>query len=121
MEREPGSARMVTTGCVHEEYVGRLAEAAHSVFEQPAFAQREQARLVRRARLTRDDGMRTDPALVHDDGGGRPARIAGLSRTRLPADEADEAAAHNGLALRPPQSRRLAGELLLLRHQLRRS
>jgi hypothetical protein len=79
VERDAGAARMVSACAVDQENVRRLAQRADRGFQQGAFAQREQTRLVGRRGDTRDDcGLTLDE-------GGSPREIAG--------GEGDEAAA----------------------------
>jgi hypothetical protein len=50
VNRETSPARMVSSGRVDEQDVDRRAESSNGAFEQGAFAQSQQTRLVRRTR-----------------------------------------------------------------------
>jgi hypothetical protein len=65
VERDAGAARMVPARAVDQEDVRRLAQRADRGFQEGAFAQCEQTRVVRRAGATRDDC-----GLTRDESGG---------------------------------------------------
>src|SRR6266545_5356926 len=99
LEREPRPARVVTARGVDQEDIRRLRKGTDGCFQQRAFAQREQSRLVGGAR----------PALYDNrlaaDIRGRPGLVTGLARTALAAGKADEDAADPRARLEQPGRR----------------
>ena len=112
LEREAGSARMVAASCVDEEYVRHVWQRANSGFQECALAEGEQARLVRRSRMTWHH--------CRNSAEGRccPRRVACLAGAALPAGEADEDAADSRVRLESPCSRPERGKPRLLLDQL---
>src|SRR5829696_9814918 len=86
VEGEAGTPWVVAAGRVEEQHARALGERLHGALEAPALAQREQARRVRRARRTGDDGGCGFPAAQHDGSG--PRRVAAVAGPRLAARKA---------------------------------
>jgi hypothetical protein len=103
LEREAGSARMVATGRVGQEHVRRLLQGANGGFQERAFAEGEEARLVWRARMT------SHHSRLSSDARGRPRRVADVAGARVPADETDEDAADPHAPPESPGRRRERG------------
>jgi hypothetical protein len=99
VEREAGAAWVVAAGGVDEQDVRRSREPAHRRLQQGPLAEREQARLVRRARLARHHRRRATRTR------GRPCPLAGAAPAAAAAREADEDAADPRARLEPPQGR----------------
>lgn len=120
VEREARPAGMVPAGRVHEEDVRPLGQGPDGRLEQCSLTECEQSSRVAPARRPRHV-CRGDERASTDEGGRRPARLAGSSRARgAAASEADEAAADERLADGSPAVRRQAPELLLARDQVLR-
>src|SRR6266508_4115534 len=87
LEREPRPARVAAARGVDQEDIRPLRKGTGGCFQQGAFAQRKQPRLVRGASLALYGNR------VAADIRGRPCFVAGLARTALAAGKADEDAA----------------------------
>jgi hypothetical protein len=112
VEGEARTARVIAAGRIYEEHIRRLAERAHRGLEQRSFAQREQTRLVRCARLPRYDDR------FFADRGGRPRRVARAALAAAAAGEADEDAADSRSRSELPGRRVKRAEPELLLDQL---
>jgi hypothetical protein len=98
-ELEPGAGpvRMVAAGGVDQEHVGQLGQRADCGFQELALPESEQARLVRRTRVTGHHRHATV------DARGRPRRVARLAGAAFPTGEAEEDAADSRLSLESPR------------------
>ena len=117
VEGQAGAARMVPARCVDEQDIRLPGKSPHRRLQQRPLAEREQARLVRGARLACDEGTCDKLATPHDSRA-RPAGIARLTGAALAVREADEAAGDREVAGRPQRRRGRARQLLLLPDQL---
>jgi hypothetical protein len=103
---------MVAPGRVDQKHVRQLWQGANGGFKECAFAEGEQARLVRRACTARQH--RRAPA----DARGCPRPVADTTGAAFPAGEADEDAADLHVRRESPRCRSERGQPRLLLDQL---
>jgi hypothetical protein len=116
VDRQPGSSRVVATGGVEEQNVGRRLEQAHRPLHQGTHAEGQQPWLVRRPRNALDHMRLGDRASAHNHCGG-PGRIADIAGPSHATREAHPAAPDEPALSGDPSLRRGQRQVLLRDHE----